>query len=108
MRKEEVVYINPSEKKMNDNRYIPFEDVRKMFQSGELWEKDMQTLNRCLRGLVAEAEQNEYIRHHYTIIAAAIQNILLERIIAKIDRRNTILTCVLIGIAIVTVAFAIF
>jgi hypothetical protein len=90
---------------MNDNP-IPFETVRKMFSSGDLWKKDVPTLNRCLRGLATRAEENPYIRHHHIIIASTIHGILVERLIESIDRRNTILTYVLIVIGIIAAILA--
>ena len=77
-----------------------------MFRAGELWQKDAPALNRCLRGLAIRAEENPYIRHHHIIIAQAIHGILLERIIAKIDQRNTILTCVIVAIGIIAATFS--
>jgi hypothetical protein len=46
---------------MNDDP-IEFEKVREMFRTGELWQKDVSTLNRCLRGLAIRAEENPYIK----------------------------------------------
>ena len=72
----------------NNDRPISFEKVREFFRSGELWKKTPSELTRCLRGLAAEAEENPYIRHHYVIIASAINGIFLERILNEQEKRN--------------------
>jgi len=90
---------------MNENP-IEFEQVREMFRTGELWQKDIPMLNRCLRGLAIRAEENPYIRHHHIIIAQAIHGIMLERLISKIDQRNTILTVVIVAIGVIAATFS--
>jgi hypothetical protein len=90
-------------KKMNDNdRPISFEKVRGFFRSGELWKKEPDELNRCLRGLAIEAEPNEAIQHHHVIISAAIQNILLHRLLQEQERRNKNITFWFMVLAIVS------
>ena len=57
-------------------------------------------------GLAYKSESNEYIRYHHTSISTSIHGILIERIIEKNDHRNTILTYIIIVIAIIAIIFS--
>ncbi|MBN2704710.1 MAG: hypothetical protein JXR23_10915 [Pontiellaceae bacterium] len=88
---------------MNDDP-IPFDTIRDQFRSGELSLQSNEYLLRCSRGLASQAISNSFIQHHATIIAEAIQHILLTRLLAEQESRNRKTTNVVIILAGMTLA----
>lgn len=70
-------------------KLIDFETTRSAFRTGEIYSWSNDDLESGTRGLANETIQNDYVRHQAIIMADAIHNILLNRLLDAQEQRNS-------------------
>ena len=82
-------------------------DIDKAFETGDVFNASDEVLVEYLRVLNYEPIPNEYTRHRAIIRGITINTLINLRFIKSVERRNTILTWVVIALAALTLTASI-
>ena len=84
------------------------QDARQAFVNGSVYHDNDAKLKGYIRGLAGCPVPNEKVRHLAIVRCLAINHIQMERAIRGLNKRNNLLTFVVIALAITTILVNIF